>query len=49
MKVDGHFKVSMYKSVLRIFAGMALILGEIYWAGILLILAEFLGIIEEVV
>ncbi len=49
MKVDGHFKVSMYKSVLRFFAGMALILGEIYLAGILLILAEFLGIIEEVV
>tara|TARA_X000000368_G_scaffold417751_1_gene415050 strand:- start:1267 stop:1416 length:150 start_codon:yes stop_codon:yes gene_type:complete len=49
MKIDGHFKVSMYKSVLRIGAGMTLILGQIYWAGILLILAEFLGIIEEVV
>jgi hypothetical protein len=45
----GHFYVSLVKSVLRIGAGSALILGDMYISGFLLILAEFLGILEELV
>ena len=45
----GHFYVSLVKSVLRIGAGSALILGHIDIGGFLLILAEFLGILEELV
>jgi hypothetical protein len=45
----GHFYVSLIKSVLRIGAGSALILGHIDISGFLLILAEFLGILEELV
>ena len=45
----GHFYVSLAKSVLRITAGGALISGLIVHAGILLIAAEVLGIVEELV
>lgn len=45
----GHFLVSIIKSFVRIGAGSALIMGHIMWAGILLILAEGLGILEEMV
>ena len=45
----GHFYVSLVKSVLRIGAGSAFILGHIDIGGFLLILAEFLGILEELV
>jgi hypothetical protein len=45
----GHFYVSLAKSVLRIGAGAAFILVHIDIGGFLLILAEFLGILEEVV
>lgn len=45
----GHFYVSLCKSVLRISAGVFLIQGNIVAAGLLLIGAELLGIIEEVV
>jgi hypothetical protein len=45
----GHFYVSLVKSVLRIGAGAAFILGHINIGGFLLILAEFLGILEEIV
>lgn len=45
----GHFYVSLVKSVLRITAGGALISGFIVHAGVLLIVAEILGIIEELV
>ena len=45
----GHFYVSLVKSVLRITAGGALISGFIVYAGILLIVAEVLGIVEELV
>ena len=45
----GHFYVSLLKSVLRITAGGALISGFIVHAGILLIVAEVLGIVEELV
>ena len=45
----GHFYVSLVKSVIRIMAGVALINGEFIIAGGLLIAAEILGIIEEIV
>ena len=45
----GHFYVSLVKSGLRIIAGVFLIDGNLLVAGSLLILAEGLGIIEELV
>ena len=45
----GHFYVSLVKSALRIIAGVFLIDGNLLVAGSLLILAEGLGIIEEMV
>lgn len=45
----GHFYVSLAKSALRILAGVFLIDGNLLVAGSLLILAEGLGIIEELV
>jgi hypothetical protein len=45
----GHFYVSLVKSGFRIGAGIALLRGELIPAGALLIFAEFLGIVEELV
>ncbi len=45
----GHFYVSLVKSVIRIGAGGCLIMGNIFFAGFLLIFAEVLGIVEELV
>ncbi len=45
----GHFYVSLVKSVFRIGAGIALVCGNVITAGVLLITAEVLGIIEEIV
>ena len=45
----GHFYVSIVKSAVRIAAGTALIMGSFAIAGGLLIVAEFLGVLEEVV
>jgi hypothetical protein len=45
----GHFYVSVCKSAVRIAAGTALIMGSLAVCGWLLILAEILGIVEEVV
>lgn len=44
-----HFQISMLKSLLRISAGLALIVGNILISGSLFILAEVLGIAEELV
>jgi len=44
-----HLQVSVVKSIVRILAGGVLCAGELFWAGSLLILAEGLGIIEELV
>ena len=44
-----HFYVSLFKSGLRICAGFALFAGSMQNAGILLVFAEVLGIVEEVV
>ena len=45
----GHFYVSVCKSAVRIAAGTALIMGSLIVCGALLILAEVLGIVEELV
>lgn len=45
----GHFYVSLAKSVIRIGAGGCLIQGNLFFAGFLLIIAEALGILEEMV
>ena len=45
----GHFYVSLAKSVTRVIAGVALIQGNFIVAGALLIVAEVLGIVEELV
>lgn len=46
----GHFYVSLIKSATRIAAGIALIWPQsIVLAGVFLILAEVLGIVEELV
>lgn len=47
-----HFSVSLVKSIVRIGAGAAFILtgnGLIMTAGALLVIAEILGIVEEIV
>jgi hypothetical protein len=45
----GHFYVSIVKSFIRIFAGVALINGSLVIAGVSFIIAELLGIVEELV
>ena len=45
----GHFYVSLVKSCLRIVAAVYLINGDLFLAGILFIVAESLGIVEELV
>lgn len=46
----GHFYVSLVKSVTRIAAGIALVWPQsLVLAGIFLIVAEVLGIVEELV
>lgn len=48
-KSKTHFYFSMVKSAIRIAAGFILIKGDLTWAGILLIIAEVLGIAEETI
>ena len=45
----GHFYVSLVKSIIRIVAGGCLITGNLLMAGVCLIMAEILGIVEELV
>ena len=42
-----HFYVSLVKSGIRIGAAVSLILGDLVVAGVLLMIAEFFGIAEE--
>lgn len=44
-----HNSVSYVKSLIRIIAGALLITGNLIGAGIALIIAELLGILEELV
>jgi hypothetical protein len=46
-KTNWHFRISIVKSALRITAGIALCKSDIWAAGFLFIIAEILGIIEE--
>ena len=46
-KTNWHFRVSILKSIFRIGAGFALCFGSLTITGLLLIIAEILGIIEE--
>ena len=49
-KTNWHFRISIIKSVVRIFAGIALMYGDQWYlnaAGGMLIGAEILGILEE--
>lgn len=46
-KTNRHFTISMIKSAVRIAAGIDLALGNIWYAGVLLIIAEVLGVVEE--
>ena len=48
-KIFTHTSVSMVKSGFRILAGVALCFGDFVVAGALLIVAELLGIVEELV
>ena len=45
----GHFYVSLAKSAIRIVAGGCLISGNLLMAGVCFIMAEILGIVEELV
>jgi hypothetical protein len=45
----GHFYVSLAKSAVRIVAGGCLITGNLLMAGVCFIMAEVLGIVEELV
>ena len=49
LKMLNHTNVSFVKSVFRVVAGMALIAGSLATAGGFLIVAEALGILEELV
>ena len=42
-----HFRISLFKSVLRIIAGTAFICEYVATGGCFLVVAEILGIIEE--
>ncbi len=44
-----HRKISFIKSGLRILAGTTLIYGSLITTGLLFIVAEILGIVEEIV
>jgi hypothetical protein len=44
-----HLRVSVAKSLVRIVAGGVLCMGELFLAGSFLVLAEVLGIVEELV
>lgn len=46
-KTNKHFTISLIKSAVRIAAGTALVLQHIWYAGVLLIVAEILGVAEE--
>ena len=46
-KTNCHFSISVVKSGIRIMAGITLINDQVLIAGVLLILAEVFGIIEE--
>jgi hypothetical protein len=46
-KTNWHFYISIVKSAVRIMAGLTLLNEQLMFAGALLIVAEVLGIVEE--
>lgn len=44
-----HTNVSFIKSAVRIIAGGAFIAGSLLWGGVFIVLAEVLGVLEELV
>ena len=46
-KTNWHFRISLIKSIVRIMAGVSLFNEQLVFAGLLLIIAEILGIAEE--
>ena len=44
-----HQRISFVKSALRIVAGGSLVAGNLFFAGIMIVVAEMLGIVEELV
>ena len=44
-----HQRISFVKSAVRIVAGVSLMFGSIVSAGVLLIVAELIGVLEELV
>jgi hypothetical protein len=46
-KTNWHFRISIVKSAIRIVAGAMLAVGNLYIAGLSLVVAELLGIVEE--
>lgn len=46
-KTNWHFRISIVKSAIRILAGAMLAMGNLYVAGFSLVVAELLGIVEE--
>ena len=44
-----HFRISMIKSIVRIAAGLSLCFGMFIVCGTMLIIAEILGVVEEIV
>lgn len=46
-KASWHFRISLAKSALRLAAGFSLCIGDLTTSGIFFIVAEVLGIAEE--
>jgi hypothetical protein len=46
MKIDSHFRISIVKSLLRIL-GFTVLIGSITIGALILIVAELLGVAEE--
>ena len=46
-KTSWHFRISLAKSALRLAAGVSLCIGDFFTSGIFFVVAEVLGIVEE--
>ena len=46
-KTNRHFTISMYKSIVRVVGFIMLALGHVWVSGVTLVVAELLGIAEE--
>jgi hypothetical protein len=46
-KTNWHFRISLAKSAFRLAAGLSLCVGDLITSGLFFIVAEVLGIVEE--